>query len=144
MIQNAIELTMLPGVGSLTQNRIWKAVPDIAAFFSMETNALASLGVPKEAFAVIRSRGFQAMAAEIYDWGRGEGCHFLLRGDGAYPPLLNELFDPPLILYARGQMKALDQSCVAIVGTRKPSIYGLQMAQGLAHDLFTATFVVVP
>jgi DNA processing protein len=135
LINNAIELTLLPGIGSLTQNRIWKTVPDIADFFSMDTNELASLGVPKEAYAAIRSRAFQAMAAEIYDWGNREGCRFLLRGQEIYPPLLNEIFDPPLILYARGRLEVLEQTCIAVVGTRRPSIYGLQMAQGIAADL---------
>jgi DNA processing protein len=143
LIKNAIELTLMPGIGNLTQNRIWNALPDITNFFSMETNALASLGVPKETYAVIRSRGYQAMAAEIYDWGIREGCCFLLRGDETYPPLLNEIFDPPLILYARGQLKALEQSCVAIVGTRRPTVYGLQMAQGIASDLGSRGITVI-
>ena len=143
LIKNAIELTLVPGIGSLTQNRIWKALPDMADFFSMETAALASLGVPKESHAVIRSRGFQALAAEIYDWGNREGCCFILRGCEGYPSLLNEIFDPPLILYARGQLTALKQPCVAVVGTRRPSIYGLQMAQGIASDLGNRGITVV-
>jgi len=143
LIKTAIELTLMPGIGNLTQSRIWNALPDITNFFSMETHALASLGVPKEAYAVIRSRGYRAMAAEIYDWSIREGCFLLLRGDEAYPPLLNEIFDPPLILYARGQLKALEQSCVAIVGTRRPTVYGLQMAQGIASDLGSRGITVI-
>jgi DNA processing protein len=134
-IQTAIELTLLPGLGTLTQNRIWKALSDIHDLFSMDPNALKSLGVPAEAYSIIRSRAYKEIAAEIYDWGIREKCRFLMRGNPEYPPLLEEIYDPPLILYARGNLDALKKPSVAIVGTRKPTIYGLQMAQGLGADL---------
>ena len=134
-IKIAIELTLLPGVGCFAQNRLWKSLPNISDLFSMDSDSLESLGVPREALPVIRSRGYREIAAEIYDWGVREACHFLVRGKPGYPVLLEEIYDPPLILYARGYLEALDQPGVAIVGTRKPTIYGLQMAQGLASDL---------
>jgi DNA processing protein len=134
-IKSAIELTLLPGVGILSQHRIRKTLVDIAALFSMNESSLASLGVPNEAFPLIRSRAYQATASEIYDWGMREGCRFLVRGSPGYPPMLEEIYNPPLVLYARGNLDALDLPCISIVGTRRPTIYGLQMAQGLATDL---------
>ncbi len=134
-IKIALELTLLPGVGCFAQNRLWKSLPNIADLFSMDSDSLESIGVPREAFSVVRSRGYREIAAEIYDWGVREDCHFLVRGRPGYPALLEEIYDPPLILYARGHLEALEQPGVAIVGTRKPTIYGLQMAQGLASDL---------
>jgi DNA processing protein len=113
-------LSLLPGVGSLTQNRIWKALPEISDLFSMDTKSLEALGISGEAHSVIRTRGCQAIAAEIYDWGFREGCQFLVRGDSTYPRLLEEIYDPPLILYARGHLEALERPC---------------MAQGIASDL---------
>jgi DNA processing protein len=134
-IKDAIELTLLPGVGSITQSRIRKALSNISEIFTMAPAALELLGIPSEAHPLIRSRGYQAVAAEIHEWGIHEGCHFLLRGEPGYPSLLEEIYDPPLVLYARGNLEILKKTCIAIVGTRKPSIYGLQMAQGLASDL---------
>jgi len=75
------------------------------------------------------------MAEEIFDWATREGCGFLWRGDPLYPPLLAEIHDPPLILYARGEVNTLKSPCLAVVGTRRPTLYGLQMAQGMAADL---------
>ncbi len=134
-IKIALELTLLPGVGCFAQNRLWKSLPNIADLFSMDSDSLESIGVPREALSVVQSRGYREIAAEIYDWGVREDCHFLVRGRPGYPALLEEIYDPPLILYARGHLEALEQPGVAIVGTRKPTIYGLQMAQGLASDL---------
>jgi DNA processing protein len=134
-IKNAIEVSMLPGVGTLTQNRIRKALPDLSEIFSMGEKSLAALGIPDEAFPLIRARSYQATACEIYDWGMREGCKFLIRGSDGYPPLLEEISDPPLVLYARGNLETLQIPGIAIVGTRRPTIYGLQMAQGIASDL---------
>ena len=50
---------------------------------------------------------------------------------------------PPLVLYCRGQLSLLELPAVAIVGTRKPTYYGLQMAQGLAFDLAKRGIAIV-
>jgi DNA processing protein len=52
-----------------------------------------------------------------------------------YPPLLREIFDPPLVLYARGDFALLQHPAVAIVGSRRPTAYGKAVAQRLAVDL---------
>jgi DNA processing protein len=143
LIRDAIELTLIPGIGTLTQNRIWKSLPNISALFSMEEKSLGSLGLPIEVVPAIRARSYQAIASEIYDWGSREGCRFLVRGSPEYPALLEEIYDPPLVLYARGQSAPLDQPGIAIVGTRRPTIYGLQMAQGLASDLGSRGITVI-
>jgi DNA processing protein len=143
LIKIAIELSLLPGIGRLTQNRIWQKLPDVSRLFSLETEELVSFGIPQEAYAIIRSRRYQPMAEEIYDWAMREGCHILLKGTADYPELLAEIFDPPLILYTRGRLEILQKPRIAIVGTRKPTIYGLQMAEGLAIDLGSRGITVV-
>lgn len=135
LIRDVIEWTLLPGVGSLTQNRLFRACRNFSDLFSMDRPSLAALGVPEEAFALVQSRAYQATASEIFDWAGREGCRLLLRGCTGYPALLEEISDPPLLLYARGRIEILQKSCVAIVGTRRPTVYGLQMAQGIASDL---------
>jgi DNA processing protein len=134
-IRDVIELALIPGLGILTQNRIWRALNKISDLFSKDAKELELLGVPPEAYPAIRSRGYRETAAEIYEWAIREGCQFLMRGSEGFPDLLEEIYDPPLILYARGNLDILRKPCIAIVGTRKPTIYGLQMAQGIAGDL---------
>jgi DNA processing protein len=81
------------------------------------------------------SRRYRPMADEVLEWTAKEHCRILLRGSVGYPRLLEEIHDPPLILYARGNLEALDLPNVAIVGTRRPTYYGAQMAEGLGSDL---------
>jgi DNA processing protein len=65
----------------------------------------------------------------------------------AYPPLLSDLHDPPAVLFGRGRMEALDrlqeEPAVAIVGTRNPSPYGVEVAYSLGRGLGTARVPVV-
>ncbi len=139
----AIEISLTPGVGTQTQDRLWKANPRLPDLFSMSSRELASFGLPAEAAAAISSGRYRAMSEEIIDWARREKCRLLVRGGSGYPAILNEIYDPPLILYCRGQVEVLELPGLAIVGTRRPTFYGLQMAQGLAFDLGKRDLVIV-
>ena len=63
--------------------------------------------------------------------------------DPAYPPRLAEIYDPPLVLFMRGELIEQDQYAVAIVGTRKASPYGIRMAESLARELVARGITVV-
>ncbi|MGA2262143.1 MAG: DNA-processing protein DprA [Acidobacteriota bacterium] len=139
----AVEISLTPGVGTQAQDRLWKANPRLPDLFNMSSRELASFGLPAEAAAAISSGRYRAMAEEIIDWARREKCRLLVRGGSGYPAILNEIYDPPLILYCRGQVEVLDLPGLAIVGTRRPTFYGLQMAQGLAFDLGKRDLVIV-
>lgn len=142
-LRDAIELTLVPGVGTLAQRRLWTAYPGISEVFTLNKVELELRGVPPSACGSITLRTYKGMAEEILDWGTHEGCQFLVRGDKNYPPLLDEIHDPPLVLYARGHLDVVEAPCIAIVGTRRPTYYGLQMAEGLASDLACRGVAVV-
>ena len=63
------------------------------------------------------------------------GARLVTLDDDAYPSLLRQLSDRPLLLYVRGQLPSDDQKCLAIVGTRKASKYGWDIANQLAIEL---------
>ncbi len=55
--------------------------------------------------------------------------------DDEYPPLLREVYDPPFALFYRGNKKIFSTSCIAVVGTRRPTGRGMKSAHELAKDL---------
>lgn len=61
------------------------------------------------------------------------GCHVLTQEDEAYPPLLREIYDPPLVLYVKGELLAKDKNAVAMVGSRQTTHYGVETARKLAY-----------
>lgn len=63
--------------------------------------------------------------------------------DEAYPPLLREIVDAPLVLHYRGDLSLLNRLSIAVVGSRKASPYGINAASHLASGLAAAGLVIV-
>src|SRR5664280_1135803 len=63
------------------------------------------------------------------------GCHVLISSDENYPASLREIYDPPLVLYVKGELTAKDKNAVAMVGSRQTTHYGLETARKLAYQL---------
>ncbi len=55
--------------------------------------------------------------------------------DKSYPKNLKEIFDPPILLYVKGQLRACDFAAIAIVGSRRASYYGQEITQRISYDL---------
>lgn len=73
---------------------------------------------------------------------RRSGTQFVVAGDPTYPRLLREVHDPPIGLYRRGNTPA-GQRCIAIVGSRRTTQYGLTVAHTFAEELTRAGFCIV-
>ncbi len=63
--------------------------------------------------------------------------------DPLYPPRLKELYDLPPVLYVRGSLEEQDEWAIAVVGTRRATAYGREMAEVLAGDLARSGITVV-
>ena len=70
------------------------------------------------------------------------GATFVTSRDDAYPKALRQIHDPPIGLYRRGSF-GFDQPCIAVVGSRRPTLYGQAVARKLAADLAERGFWVV-
>lgn len=72
---------------------------------------------------------------DIMDRLAKRGIRAVTPGDGEYPPLLLEIYDPPIVLYCKGSARIARQNTVAIIGTRNPSRYGLECARHFGREL---------
>jgi len=71
------------------------------------------------------------------------GVKVITLEDAEYPELLKEIFDPPLVLYIRGDILPQDRYALAIVGTRNATRYGLRFAEDLGRQLGQIGLTVV-
>src|SRR5271163_4219464 len=71
------------------------------------------------------------------------GCHVVIPPDEDYPPLLRQIYDPPLVLYVRGRLMPQDKNAVAVVGSRMTTHYGSESARRLAFQLAGVGVTVV-
>ncbi len=60
-----------------------------------------------------------------------------------YPPLLKRIYDPPFVLYVRGEIKKEDELAIAIVGSRKMTRYGLDVTENLVQNLVAHGLTIV-
>ncbi|MFO1501416.1 MAG: DNA-processing protein DprA [Verrucomicrobiota bacterium] len=63
------------------------------------------------------------------------GCRIVLQQDEDYPPLLRQIYDPPIVLYVKGRLTPKDKNGVAVVGSRMTTHYGIETARKLAYQL---------
>lgn len=71
------------------------------------------------------------------------GCRVITQTDEEYLELLRQIYDPPIVLYIKGQLTARDKNAVAIVGSRTTTHYGLETARKLAYQLAYVGVTVV-
>jgi DNA processing protein len=140
-------LALTPEMGP---TRIAKAIAQLGANgWSGETRAFCGAERVFEAsLTELEAAGMPAGAAQFVADGRARaaaekeakkvaeaGGFFLTREDEEYPGRLLEIYDPPAVLWVRGDAKLLERPGIAVVGTRHPTPYGVGMAEMLARDL---------
>ncbi|MCX6921717.1 MAG: DNA-processing protein DprA [Verrucomicrobia bacterium] len=63
------------------------------------------------------------------------GCHIVTQADPVYPESLRQIYDPPFVLYVKGDLSVKDKNSVAMVGSRMTTHYGIETARKLAYQL---------
>jgi len=71
------------------------------------------------------------------------GLQIITLPEKNYPSLLKEIYRPPALLYWKGNLKALSNFSIAIVGTRKPTAYGKQVVSEIASGVARAGVTVI-
>ena len=142
--QAFLVLNALPGVGPITLNRL------LAEFDGDPRAILAAEGRRLQGIEGVKPGVASAVAAwrKHFDPAREEdrlarsGADFILPRDEAYPRLLREIHDPPIVLYRKGAY-AFGERCIAIVGSRKATLYGQAVAKKLGAELAQLGFCIV-
>lgn len=138
-----LALTLTPGLGP---RRIQHAIDKLSSpeqIFGLSLTQLEALNLPAQSVQFIADGKARAEAEQ--EWVRvlAEGAALLTYADRGYPQRLREIFDPPTVLWIRGDVSLLGRPCIAVVGTRHPSPYGLGMAEMLSRDLAVRKLVIL-
>ena len=128
---------MTPGIGPRAAARLLERFGSAEAVYGALRTELERLRLRPETVESIALKDRHAEAARELERVRAlDGADVLVLDDGTYPALLREIADPPITLYVRGNWQScLDSPCVAIVGSRRASTYGQNVAGKLARDL---------
>ncbi len=138
-----VGLTQVEGLGIRGAHRLMEHFKSPQAAYMASLTELEGAGLPAAVCrAIFQQAGLREAEKEVQSAKKAE-CEIITWADDEYPPLLKQIADPPLLLYLRGDSKALSRHALAMVGTRRPSPYGLQVARRLAKDLAERQLVII-
>jgi DNA processing protein len=138
-----LALTLIPGLGTRMAGKLLDRFRTPQAVFRAARSELEAAGIGG---AVAQSIASGCSFDDAVDQQRKmaeHGAVAIARGDPRYPALLREIFDPPVLLFARGRLELLQPFHFAVVGTRRPTPYGLAVAERLGADLARAGLTIV-
>src|SRR5579862_7372748 len=111
--------------------------------FRASLTELEACRLPSAPARAIQTHGAHKDAEAELAQIRKLGCRLLNWDEPEYPQRLLEIYDPPPLLYVRGDVSALNRHSISMVGTRRPTPYGNQVAERLGRDLASRGFTVV-
>ena len=137
-----VALTLTPGLGPTRAKRLVDFFGGAEAVLNASLTELEAAGLPAQAAQSLGTGRSVELAHDEIAKAGAAGIKLVALDDAEYPARLRQIYDPPLVLYVRGNVSALAQPGIAVVGTRHPTPYGSGMAERLSCDLATRGLVI--
>ncbi len=130
-----LALNRMPNIGPKTAQKLLLRWPNLEVLFNLSTSELLAHGLSERLISAFKKIDHAGVDSD-YTWCHQQKNRFILTWeDEDYPSVLKEIFDPPFILYAEGELSCLQEPTLAIVGTRDPSSLGVDIAKQFAMEL---------
>ena len=147
-IRHWLRLSMTEGVGNESARRLLGALGSVQAIFEQPFHALTHIVSEAQAHALMSEPpDFEIQMARTLQWlassPEGHARALWSLDDPLYPTAFFQLSDPPLMLYAQGQLSRRPTPALSIVGSRNPTPQGVQIAQDFAQSLVEQGICVV-
>ncbi len=128
-------LILTPGMGAIRTLKAMQRLCEAERVFEATLTELEGAGMPAQSAQFVFDGKALKLAEDEVRRVADAGGSFLTPEDNAYPERLREIYDPPAVLWIRGDPALLARPGIAVVGTRQPSPYGAGMAEVLSRDL---------
>ena len=137
-----LALALTPGLGARMAGKLLREMGSPQQIFNASLTELESHHLPAAVAQAIHSHRPLSDAAKELAAAQAAGCKLLTWDEPEYPARLREIYDPPPLLYVLGNIELLNRHLISIVGSRRPTPYGNQMAERLGRDLADRGIVV--
>ena len=138
-----VALTRISGLGPKKFESLIDSFPDLEEAWLAGPERLRAAGLDRStALRITEERGRIDLDEEMERLEQA-GVTVLTRNSPDYPAPLLEIYDPPAVLYVRGNLLEADLRSVAVVGTRQPTAYGREAARTLVEELARSGVTVV-
>lgn len=131
-----LALSLTPGVGSILIKRLLDRFKTLEAVFRASLKELVRIeGLGERVAGEIQKGPSEKVVKRELSLLEKTGGRIVTLKDDDYPARLKDIYDPPALLYLRGELKRDDELAVAIVGSRKTSAYGREVTEKIGEDL---------
>jgi DNA processing protein len=138
-----LALGLIPGLGTRKAGQLIERFRSPQAVFRASRSELEAAGVGGAvAQSIVSGCSFEDGVAQQQKMLE-TGTTVVPISDPRYPQRLREIFDPPILLFARGRIHLLGSIMLGVVGTRRPTPYGVAVTERLAADLARAGLTIV-
>ena len=138
-----LALRLTQGLGTRRAGQLLERLRTPQAIFRASVAELEGAGLPGALARSIASGISFEDAADQQQKARDAGVTLIPLHDARYPEPLRKIYDPPPLLFARGRAELMNSVAIGVVGTRRPTPYGLAAAEKLSGDLARAGATIV-
>jgi DNA processing protein len=137
-----LALALTPGLGPTKARRVIEFFGSVQALFRASLTELEAAGLRAVSAQSLGTGRSMELAQDELGKAAAADARIVALDDPGYPTQLKQIYDPPLVLYVRGNEASISQPGIAVVGTRHPTPYGSGMAERLAGDLAARGLVI--
>ena len=144
-LRDMLRLMLVPGLGTVRLTRLLDTFGSAAGLLRADFEELARVkGISEPVLqALARKHWNDSEVERQLEVLKIIGARPVFRWQDEYPVYLAQLYDAPLLIFVRGKVEHLNRPCLAVVGTRGPSLYGREMVRKLSEGLAAAGFTIV-
>jgi len=141
---NWLALKMIPNLGNVIYKRLIEQFGYPEKVFEADLNDLMMVeGISKNTAYKIKNKAWEGNPQKELVLIKKNNCRLITIADKSYPADLREIYDPPPLLYIKGNELPSDKTMVAAIGSRRPSHYGLKIAEEICRNLAKNNVVIV-
>jgi len=138
-----VGFSLIPGIGRVRYAQLENYFNSLENAWKATSAELKQSGLDNGSIRAITSwRPRVSLEAEMEKLDR-YGVKVLTWHDPDYPSRLKEIYDYPPLLYIRGSLLPEDEWCLAVVGTRRATVYGRQVTEEIVADLARSKITIV-
>jgi DNA processing protein len=137
-----LAIALTPGLGPTKARRLVEFFGSPSAVLRAPLTELEAAGIQAVSAQSLATGKSRELASEEVSLASAAGAQIVTLDDDGYPTHLKQIYDPPLVLYVRGNPSVVGCPGIALVGTRHPTPYGSGMSERLSCDLAARGLVI--
>lgn len=142
-ISYLLALHSVDGLGPIRLKALIDYFKDPKLAWEANVGEIRGIGIPQVTVDLLADTRKKLEPQDYAQSIKDAGIKWLTIFDETYPKLLAQIYDPPVVLYYKGEILPEDKNAIAVVGTRKMTGYGRAVTEQFTRGLVSAGLTIV-